>query len=122
VLDAWPQWMGAAVEGAILANYRFEMFRPAKTKPLTSLRCTVEKPDLADARRAGKRAEVLATATNYAREIANQPGNLLYPETLAAEARQLGNTHGLRVTILDELALRAGKFGGLLASAAPDRN
>ncbi len=114
-LSAWPQFAGPAIEGAVLGGYRFEKFKAAKTRPLRSLRCIVKTGDLAATRKEIKRAEELGNVTNYAREIANQPGNVLFPETLAEEARQIARKSGLRITVLGERELRAGGFGGMLA-------
>lgn len=115
----------AMVEGAVLADYRFEQFKTSKTEPLKSLRVIAAQKDLAQAKREGTRGKTLAEAVNYARNIGNQPGNFIYPSALADEARKLGRDKGLRVTILDEKALKAGKFGGILAvgkgSARPPR-
>lgn len=115
----------AMVEGAVLADYQFEQFKTSKTAPLKSLRMVVPKADLPQAKRAGIRAKILADATNYARNIGNQPGNFIYPASLAAEAGKLASRAKLDITVLDEKALQAGKFGGLLAvgsgSARPPR-
>lgn len=114
-LDEWPQFAGPAIEGAILADYRFEAFKDKKTGALESLHVKVLAEDLAKVKRAGQRAVVVAEAVNLAREIGNQPGNLLYPQTLAARAVRLARDYQLKITVFDEKKLRAGKFGGLLA-------
>lgn len=103
----------AIIEGAVLADYRFETFKETKTAPLKTLRCLVA--EVAAAERAGARGAALGEATNLARRIGNLPGNLLFPKALAEEARQLAARTKLRVTVLDEKALRAQKFGGILA-------
>jgi leucyl aminopeptidase len=108
----------AIVEGAVLADFDFEQFKEKKTAPLKSLRIVVSSSDLAHVKRDGARGKILADATNFARQIGNQPGNFIYPETLAEAARKLAKQKGLRITVLDEKALRAGKFGGLLAVGA----
>jgi leucyl aminopeptidase len=114
-LDEWPQFAGPAIEGAGLADYRFEQFKDKKTGALESLEVKVLADDLAGVRRAGQRGATVAEATNLARDIGNQPGNLLYPETLAARAVRLARDYQLKITVFDEKKLRAGKFGGLLA-------
>ena len=122
---AHPQFAQALVEGALLADYRFEQFKTKKIALLKTLRVIVSKGALAHAKRDGARGKILADATNYARQIGNQPGNYIYPAKLAEEARKLAKQKKLRVTVLDEKALLAGKFGGLLAvgsgSARPPR-
>jgi leucyl aminopeptidase len=114
-LDEWPQFSGPAVEGALLADYRFERFKSKKTGALTGLSVHVLAGDAPAAKRAVRRGQAVAEATNVAREIGNLPGNLLYPETLAGHAEKLGRRFGFKVSVLAEKVLRARKFGGLLA-------
>jgi leucyl aminopeptidase len=114
-LEDWPQFAGAAVEGVILADYRFERFKTKKADAFESLHVQVLAEDLPAAKRAGQRGATIAEAANFARDVANQPGNLLYPETLAARAVKMAADFKLKVTIFDEKRLRAEKFGGLIA-------
>lgn len=115
----------AIVEGALLADYRFEQFKTAKTAALKSLTIVVPAKALAQAKREGQNGKALAEAINFSRHLNNQPGNYIYPSALADEARKMARAKKLRVTVLDEKALKAGKFGGILAvgsgSARPPR-
>jgi leucyl aminopeptidase len=124
-LDDFPEFTGPVIEGALLANYRFEKFKNHGTRPLTSVRCVVLGSALAAAKRDARRAEAVASAANEARDLANLPGNFIYPATLADHARKLAVRFGLHCTILDERALVKGRFGGILAvgagSARPPR-
>jgi leucyl aminopeptidase len=121
----WPQHVEAIVLGAMLADYRYETFLKSKTASLKTLRCIVAKPALDSAKHDAARGKILAKATNCARNLGNQPGNVIYPQTLAEEAQRLANEKGLDITVLDETALADGKFGGLIAvgsgSARPPR-
>ncbi len=114
-LEELPQFVSAAVEGVVLGGYRYEAFLPKKTAPLAELVVVQAKADVAGAKKAAARGQSLGEAVNAAREIANTPGNLLYPETLAAAAAALAKKSDLRFRVLDERALKAGKFGGILA-------
>jgi len=114
-LEDWPKFAGAVVEGLILADYRFERFKTKQTAALDGVRVHVLAEDLAAAKKVGERGTTLGEAANLARDVANQPGNLLYPESLAARAVTLGRDFKLKVTVFDEKKLRAGKFGGLIA-------
>jgi leucyl aminopeptidase len=78
----------------------------------------VLKEDLAAAKRAGERGRRIGAATNLGREIGNQPGNLLYPATLARRAQRLAATHSLKCTVFDERRLKERGFGGILAVGA----
>jgi leucyl aminopeptidase len=117
-LSAYPEWTSAATEGAVLAQYSFQDFKTKKLPAMTSLRLIVKQRDLADARKAATRGEIAGASANLAREIGNQPGNLLYPETLAAECRRLAKREHLKITVLDEKQLQRGGFGGLIAVGA----
>lgn len=61
------------------------------------------------------RASVVATAVHTVRDLVNTPPSDLYPETLAAAAVDLAQGLPLDVEVLDEEALEAGGFGGILA-------
>jgi len=107
-----------AVEGAVLAGYSFETFKAKKQIGVQSLRVIVNAKDLARAKKGAREGEFSATAANLSRSVGNLPGNLLYPETLAAECRKVAKAEGLKITVLDEKALQKGGFGGLLAVGA----
>lgn len=66
---------------------------------------------------------VIGEAQNFARLLANEPGNLLPPLALAAAARQMAAETGLDCEVLDEDRMRQLGMGSLLAvaqgSAAP---
>ena len=70
-------------------------------------------------------ATVLATAVATAREWVNIPANLLYPDSFAEEASALAKGTRLTCEVLDEGALAAQGYGGLMAvgggSARPPR-
>jgi leucyl aminopeptidase len=59
-------------------------------------------------------AFAVAQAVTVARDLINTPPNALYPETFAARARELGEAAGLEVEVLDDEALAAGGYGGIL--------
>jgi len=114
-LEEWPEFAGPAVEGALLADYRFERFKTKKTAGLASLSVHVLASDAAAAKRAVHHGQTMAEATNEVREICNLPGNLLYPSTLADYAKNIASHYGLKISILDEKILNKRKFGGLIA-------
>lgn len=117
-LEDWPQFVGPAVEGVLRADYRFEQFKKTKSGGLESARVTVLGEDAAAAKKAVQRSLAIAEGVRICREIADQPGNLLYPETLAQRARQVALRHRLKVTVFDEKQLSTQKFGGILAVGA----
>jgi leucyl aminopeptidase len=117
-----------AVEGALLAAYKFEVFKMPESRrrnALKSLTVFVTASRLKAAKMAAERGKKIAEATNYVREIGNLPGNVITPVVLAARARDVARKHRLSIRIWDEKALRKEGFGGILAvgqgSANPPR-
>jgi leucyl aminopeptidase len=122
----WIQFVQALVEGLVMGGYRYEQFVPKKTTPLAEVVVRVPKRAVtAEFRRALEHGRVLGESVNAAREIANTPGNLLYPASLATAASAMARRTGLACKVLDEKMLAKGGFGGILAvgsgSARPPR-
>ena len=117
-LRGHTKWLAAAAEGAVMGGYEFADFKKAKGEALESVRLIVNAADLPKARKQVRRGEITGTAANLARQVGNQPGNLLYPETLADECRRVAKREDLKVTVLDEKQLAKGGFGGLIAVGA----
>jgi leucyl aminopeptidase len=60
--------------------------------------------------------EIIAEAANYARTLANRPGNKVYPQILANEARLLARQYSnLAVSVLTQPQLGKAGFGALTA-------
>ena len=56
----------------------------------------------------------MAEAVRTARDLINTPPNDLFPESFAARATELATEVGLEVEVLDDAALAAGGYGGVL--------
>ncbi len=113
------EMLSAFVEGAVAGIYEPDRHKTTgkdEKKPFASLRISVPErtPELVEALRRGR---TLGEAQNYARTLVNEPGNLLTPLKLAAEARQLAAEFGLSCDILDEPRMRQLGFGTLLGVA-----
>src|SRR5882724_11996962 len=109
----------AIVEATILATYKFRQFKPEDDNEATELSslmlCVPARADLKVAKRIVAEAQIVAEATNYAREIGNLPGNVVTPRVLADYARTLAKESGVACTVLAKKELEKGGFGGLLA-------
>lgn len=120
----WQPHAQAFAEGFVLGGYRFERFLPKQSAPVLEVAVVVPGAD-ADLRTALERGRIVGEAVNAAREVANTPGNLLYPASLAAHAARMAKAVGLSCKVLDEKALKKEGFGGILAvgagSARPPR-
>jgi leucyl aminopeptidase len=118
--------LGAIVEASTLATYKFRQFKPdddnngAELKSLTL--CLPVRTDLKAAKEIVARAQVVAEATNYVREIGNLPGNVVTPRVLADYARTIAKEHNLTCTVLAKAELEKRGFGGLLAVGGGSAN
>lgn len=108
-----------SVCAALLALYRFTALKKAGTdEPVDPQWLALgfdgqSVPDGAHA--AARRGERAAEATRLARDLANMPANLLYPEALAQRAAELAKECGFTCTVLDRDALTEQGMGALLA-------
>ena len=87
--------------GALLRSYRFDKYRTkesAEKKPsLKTLKLLVAKP--AEARKAYAPLAGVAAGVFMTRDLVSEPANVIYPETLAKEARTLSEL-GVEVEVL----------------------
>ena len=105
----------AAVEGILLARYRYDALRSAPAgKPVRKLTLIVGVDAVADARTGAKRGQAFATATMLARDLANAPHNYMSATRMAEIAIELGSERGFGVEVFDEQALVQMGIGGLL--------
>ncbi|OYN95943.1 leucyl aminopeptidase [Enemella evansiae] len=110
-----PEQLKAVAEGSVLGQYAWAPIS-AKAEERTAPRITLLTP------RADKATKDALTAVGaitwaqlVARDWVNLPANLLYPETFAAEAKELFAGSKVSVEVLDDQQLAAKGYGGLTA-------
>jgi leucyl aminopeptidase len=105
----------ATVEGLILGAYRFTDFRSAKTAPKEPALAAITVLSTAKGAKAtAARAADIATAVATARDLVNTPPSHLFPAEFAKRAKALGESVGLDVEVLDDKALDAAGYGGVV--------
>jgi leucyl aminopeptidase len=107
----------AVAEGALLGAYTYTRYRTAEgpAQPVASIEVVTTKAKDAAATQGVARAEVLAAAVHATRDLVNAAPNHLYPEAFTEAARAAAKgVKGVRITVLDEKALAAGGYGGLV--------
>jgi len=87
----------AMAEGILLGNYTFDRYRSEKEE-FSPERMVLHGGD----EEAVVKGEILARAQNYARDLVNEPGNVINPVTLAQEAQRLAEELGLECRVYDE--------------------
>ncbi len=90
----------AITEGAVLGNYSFDKYKSKKEKDKKKKINTllIQNGD----ERAIEKGLIVAEAQNYARNLVNEPGNVINPVTLAEEAKKLAKEYKLQCKIYDE--------------------
>lgn len=116
----------AQIEGALLGLYTFRHYQRSdgdgKGIKLTLLTDAEHK---AEAEQAIQKARIMAEATNFARDLVNEPANVLTPTEMANRASTMAQQYHLECEIFDKAKMEELGMGGLLAvtqgSAQPPR-
>ncbi|MCU1383424.1 MAG: pepA [Acidobacteria bacterium] len=120
----------AVAEGLTLAEFYGGTYKTDDPPPAASPVWTVVASDAADgaavqAQLAVARGRILGECSNLARELSNEPGNVLPPREFARRATALASEAGVKTEILDETQIEALGMGLLLGvgrgSAEPPR-
>ncbi|HEX2455361.1 MAG TPA: leucyl aminopeptidase [Vicinamibacterales bacterium] len=118
----------AIAEGLVMAGFsadRYKSGERATPAPEQMLIVSTGDHDSAALERAAERGRILGESCNVARELANEPSNLLTPSVFADRAAAIGRSAGLTVQILDEDEIARLQMGLLLGvargSAEPPR-
>jgi len=101
--------------GAQLRAYRFDKYK-TKEKPEhkpTLKRITIGVSEPTAAKRAYDPLEKIGEGVSFARDLVSEPANVIYPETLAAQAETLKSL-GLEVKVLGEAEMKKLGMGALL--------
>lgn len=92
------------------------------THPLRRMAINMASDESRVARKALKDGNAIADGVELARTLGDLPGNICTPAYLASQARKLGNTCSyLKVSVLDEAAMKKLGMGSLLSVSAGSR-
>jgi len=105
----------AITEGALLGLYTFKRHMTKKeddNKEINTL--TIYATNKSQAEKAIVPGKVVAEATNWARDMVNEPSNFMTPGDMAAEARQMAKKYGLKVEVFEKEKIKEMGMGGLI--------
>ena len=117
----------AIAEGALLGLYRFNAYKwevseeGGRDIESLTLLC-IDHEAAGPLKRAIRRGEVMARSTNLARDLVNEPANILTPAELATRARGVARQYGMGVKALNQDAMRRLRMGALLGVAQGSAN
>ena len=114
--DLMPDSGQAVAEGIGFGSFEDVRFKRETTEGVRPLDCEIvlnsRAPNEVD--KAVKRGDVIGRCTNDARELANEPANLLTPRIFAERAVDLASDSNIEVEVLDEAEIRSLNMGLLL--------
>jgi leucyl aminopeptidase len=118
----------AAAEGLALSLFSADTYKSGERAPGPLSEMVIlagSRNDSAELSAAAERGRILGESCNIARELSNEPSNVLTPAVFADRAAEISRAAGLQVDILDERAIAALGMGLLLGiakgSAEPPR-
>lgn len=110
----------AVVEGALLANYRYDKYqtdKKAKSNRLEELTLITYVSPSERVLQGIRAAEIICDAVSFTRDLSNAPGNEMTPRELAACAVQMCRKNKIKFQVFDEKKLTTLKMGGILGVA-----
>jgi leucyl aminopeptidase len=122
-----PEAAQAVVEGFEAANFESDTYRTEKKKrEIQSVSLAGFEGGLGDSlQMAVEHGCVIGESQNFARQLINEPSNILTPRVLAQRAEAMAKEVGLGVDVLDERRIAELKMGALIGvaqgSAEPPR-
>ncbi|MEE8589498.1 MAG: leucyl aminopeptidase, partial [Sulfurimonadaceae bacterium] len=113
--------VGALVEGFVMGGYSFEMYK-SKTTDVALKEIIFSDQNFNDdalesaaVKKAFDDALIVATATNFARELVNTTPQDMTPNTMAVVAQDLADENGLACDILEGTALEEENMNAMIA-------
>jgi leucyl aminopeptidase len=109
----------AAAEGALLALFDPDKYQTSdKTEShLESIIFVATEGDADELERGIRRGRIIAEATNFGREVINEPSNVMTPTELARRAEMVAHEFGMGIDVLDEARMKELGMGALLGVA-----
>ncbi len=110
--ESSPLFVRAAITGAMVGAQGQDLFRTEKNTiaPEVIEWCGSNASQI-------WAGEAIGNAVNLARDLVNQPPNILYPESFVERAKQVADLAGFSIEVWDKAKLESEKCGALLGVA-----
>ncbi len=112
------------VEGIGFGEYKFDKYKTDADEnfEIEVSICTDGGGDLNSINEYIDEASILVETTKLARDLVNEPANVLYPETLAEKVISSGNKYGFQVEVFDETKINELGMQAFLSVAKGSEN
>ncbi|SNR72080.1 leucyl aminopeptidase [Desulfurobacterium atlanticum] len=107
----------ALAEGILLSAYRFNKYLKEK---INIEEITVYGKE--NLKEEFFRGQILGEAANLTRDLVNEPGNVITPQTLAETAKSLSKKYGFKCKIFTEKELEKNRMNGILTVGKGSKN
>lgn len=108
-----------AAQGIATSQFELDKYRgDRKDKKLDTFVLFVEGGNAKDLKNAMARGEIIGDSMNFARDLANEPPNILHPTEMAKRAEKMAKETGLKFEALDEKQMAKLGMGSLLSVSA----
>lgn len=115
--------ISAAVEGALLADYEFSKYKSNQRQAkLDSINIVLEQEDYGRYEPLIEEGRILAEGIILARNLTNEPANVLGPIELAEKAKDIAAENGLEVQVFTEDKIRELGMDSFMAVAQGSQN
>ncbi len=104
----------AVQEGAIIGGYRFDRYL-SEHKPVPRVTAAVDSHPSKELAQKLEEREVIFRWVNFARDVLNEPPNVINPVSLSELMKKEGKRAGLKMTVWDDKRLEKERCGGVLA-------
>ena len=114
-VDAKDDYMSqAAAEGLVLGSYQFNEFKTTDKDPFEMKDATI----VGGNKQAVAKGGIIANGVCLARDVENRPGNVATPTHLAENAKAIGKSGGMKVTVFDREKFTKMGMGALAGVAS----
>jgi leucyl aminopeptidase len=108
----------AIAEGALLGLYSFTKYKKSEYEDIEEMVIVVrEKEKVPILESAIGRGKLVASATNLARDMVNEPANYMTPGQMAEVAKEIASKYNLEVKVFDREDMEVMGMGALLGVA-----
>lgn len=105
----------AIAEGTVLSSYSFKKYKSKKEKDQSNLSFSIQFLKKPEKLKSGlNTGQIIANATNFARDMINEPPNVATASYLEKKAKEIASSK-LKVRVLKKSYIKKKKMGGLLA-------
>ncbi len=106
-----------AVQGVITSQFELDKYKTKdkNTKSLSKFVVHVDGGKPADLKKGVERGQIIGDSMNFARELANEPPNILHPTEMAKRAQAMAKEAGLKCEVLDEAKMEKLGMGSLIS-------